>query len=361
LWRKWGKECDRVIIAGDDQQALYGFRGATPDAFLNPPIPDENKRFLEQSYRVPRAVHAAAVAWGDQIVLREPKTYLPRDEEGEVLASNRFRYAEPRQLCEYATQQGDEGRTVMILGSCSYMLSPIISELRSMGASYWNPYRTTRGDWNPLTPSTGVSASRRLLSYLAIDEDTFGDDARPWTGADLKCWVGVVKASEVLARGSKAKLDALPDDEIVSHSMLDELFLPEALAKAVPPDLSWFTDSLLAARRSTMEYPVRVLAKHGAKALIEDPKIVVGTIHSTKGAEADVVILLPDLSMNGFRQWSGESTGLMGRSSPSDERDAVRRLFYVGMTRARETLVLCSPSGSTAVPPYELAPGVRFF
>jgi len=50
-----------------------------------------------------------------------------------------------------------------------------------------------------------------------------------------------------------------------------------------------------------------------------------------------VVYLFPDLSFAGMNEWLGGGTA------------AVRRLFYVGMTRARETLILCEPAGSRSV------------
>jgi superfamily I DNA/RNA helicase len=56
----------------------------------------------------------------------------------------------------------------------------------------------------------------------------------------------------------------------------------------------------------------------------------VGTIHSVKGGEADVVFLFPDMSQAGDAAYQ--------RHGPA--RDAVIRLFYVGMTRAREALYL---------------------
>src|SRR5205085_4688692 len=56
LVRHWGAACDTVLLAGDDDQAIYGFRGATPDAFLDPPVDAEHKRVLHQSWRVPAAV-----------------------------------------------------------------------------------------------------------------------------------------------------------------------------------------------------------------------------------------------------------------------------------------------------------------
>jgi superfamily I DNA/RNA helicase len=66
---------------------------------------------------------------------------------------------------------------------------------------------------------------------------------------------------------------------------------------------------------------------------VEAPRVVVGTIHSVKGGEADVVYLFPDLSRAGDAQYQ--------RMGPP--RDSVVRLFYVGMTRARHTLYICQP------------------
>ena len=65
---------------------------------------------------------------------------------------------------------------------------------------------------------------------------------------------------------------------------------------------------------------------------ISQPKVIVGTIHSVKGGEADVVFLFPDLSPGAARMYETQ-----------DGRDSATRLFYVGATRARETLVICSP------------------
>ena len=51
-----------------------------------------------------------------------------------------------------------------------------------------------------------------------------------------------------------------------------------------------------------------------------------------KGGEADVVYLFPDISPQSYE---GIQRGVEGR-------DAVIRQFYVGMTRAREELVVCN-------------------
>jgi superfamily I DNA/RNA helicase len=67
--------------------------------------------------------------------------------------------------------------------------------------------------------------------------------------------------------------------------------------------------------------------------------VIVGTIHSVKGGEADVVFLFPDVSRAANTAYQ--------RFGP--ERDSVIRLFYVGVTRARKTLYICQRESSMAV------------
>jgi superfamily I DNA/RNA helicase len=66
---------------------------------------------------------------------------------------------------------------------------------------------------------------------------------------------------------------------------------------------------------------------------------VVGTVHSVKGGQADVVYLFPDLSRAGDSHYQV--------SGPL--RDSVLRVFYVGATRARETLYICQRENAMAV------------
>ena len=56
--------------------------------------------------------------------------------------------------------------------------------------------------------------------------------------------------------------------------------------------------------------------------LVEEPPVTLGTIHSVKGGEADVVYVFPDLSQAGYQEWCLHGEG----------RDSVFRLFYVAMT-----------------------------
>jgi hypothetical protein len=80
--------------------------------------------------------------------------------------------------------------------------------------------------------------------------------------------------------------------------------------------------------------------RSGVDALAEEPRLVIGTGHSVKGAEADVVYVFPDLSASATREWEGRPKN----------RDAIIRLGYVMVTRARESLILCNPAGPGYMP-----------
>lgn len=356
LIRKWGSQMERIVLAGDDDQCLYRFKGATPDAFLDPPVPDVDKQVLEQSWRVPNSVHRVAESWVHRLSRREPKLYLPREEEGKVDFLP-LHYNDTQRVVG-AVEEAMAAGTVMLLTTCSYMLDPVKHEMRKQGIPFHNPFRRSRGDWNPLKPSRGTSSRERLLAYLVIDERMFGEAARLWTGGDVKRWSHVVKTNGVFIRGAKDTIAGLPDNAEVPFTTLAALFKDETeLEQAVTPDLDWFSRNLLAASRGPLEFPITVVRRRGAAALIEEPQVVLGTIHSVKGGQADTVFLFPDLSARGQEEWTEQTAG--SAEARREGKDAVIRQMYVGMTRARERLVLCSPAGYRYVPPELMFAGVK--
>ena len=87
-----------------------------------------------------------------------------------------------------------------------------------------------------------------------------------------------------------------------------------------------------------VDYAIRVLEKFGAEAIVETPKISIGTIHSVKGGEADVVYLFPDMSRVGYQSVH----------TPKGKAATLRQ-FYVGMTRSKDVLVLSGASTQMAI------------
>jgi superfamily I DNA/RNA helicase len=173
-----------------------------------------------------------------------------------------------------------------------------------------------------------------------VGHPSAGDLQRPWTEGDVALWADLLLSNGVLRRGAKKALRAASITRKADLRYLDQLFEGGALDSLVDAWegdrrklLRWWRDRLTADGLARAAFPLEIAWKHGAGALMESPKVVVGTIHSVKGGEADVVYLFPDLSRAGDGQYQQ-----MG-----PPRDSVMRLFYVGMTRARHTLYISQP------------------
>ena len=335
LVRRWAEEAEFAILAGDGDQSIYAWRGASPKAFLGPEIDPNHNYHLKQSYRVPRSVHRVASKWIEKASYRYAVEYEPRDFEGEVIISHRgsSRLVEPVLDQVYADLEA--GKSVMLLATCGFSLARSISKLREDGVLFHNPYRKHNGSWNPLRG--GVE---RLNAFLTIDPSIHKERARLWTWGELRKWIDLVKSSQCLKSGAKKLLHRKDRTkarfEVISPADALDVFtetswqeLRQHLIERRPVD--WLKPNLLASKKRMMSYSFAIADQHGLGALQEDPKLVVGTIHSTKGGECDSCYIFPDLSPSGAREAANSAT-----------RDGVIRTFYVGMTRAREKLTLCS-------------------
>lgn len=346
LVRKWGRQAKYFVVAADDDQTIYGFTGATPEAVLDPEIPEGHKIILKQSFRVPRAVHARANEFIKQVERRQAKEYLPRDADGMLAYHPGGTYLSAEDYIRGALEEHlAAGRSVMLLASCEYMLRGVTSMLRKHAIPYHNPYRRTNGAWNPLRfgGKKSLGAINRLNALLVAHPD-YGFHQHPWTYADLAAWTEWVAAKGILRRGAKKFIADQDQTMRVTESEAAAIFedgaLPEVVglfSQSYTELLKWWSARLISSVQARAEFPVAIAAKHGIDALRQSPKVIIGTIHSVKGGEADAVFLFPDLSAAGARSYA------------SGGRDAAIRLFYVGMTRAKEALHLCSPVGSGAV------------
>lgn len=352
---------------------LYFFKGASSDNFIYPTLPAEQMHILSQSYRVPRQVQEYAEQWIKFVQHRQAKAYHPRrevlpdDTLGEIIdgkiiyrpgaqagsdftSNTTYSWQDPElylrgAIADYLSQ----GKEVMFLASCAYMLNPLKELLRTRGIPFHNPYRTSRVDWNPLGRSTnGVSSINRLLAFLRPSSNVWGEhEARMWTIEDFILWTEALQKKDVLRYHGKTPAAikryheelADNDPEALSQSLdliehLSEWLTDEALQNALDQNLDWFESKLTSDKRDALQYPLHVAKTHGGKTLFETPNVIIGTIHSVKGGSADVVYLFPDISMEAEEE-----------TKTREGRDALVRLFYVGMTRAKETLVLCAPAG----------------
>lgn len=109
------QKAERMYCAGDDDQAIYRWAGADVDQFINLPGGSE---VLEQSYRIPQAVHRLAESIVSRIHRRFPKKYNPKPQEGSV-----------RRLTSLEELDMSDGEW-LVMAQANYMLSPLQSSSR---------------------------------------------------------------------------------------------------------------------------------------------------------------------------------------------------------------------------------------
>lgn len=334
----WIRRADTGVLVGDAQQALYTWRGADPHALRA--LPYDTRRGLEQSYRVPRAVQRAALTWIGRQSTPIDSQYHARDADGSVTrlrASTR----DPHTIALVAQQHAAQGREVMILGTCRHHVAPVLGALRDVGEPYHNPHRAKDRTWNPLRAADGLA--QYICGYTS---------GSPWTWAQIASWAADIDARRWLEVGARSIIEhrITPDqdgrsdaEKAVSAGQLAEILGAGPAHPALRGDLDWYQAALKHSRRGELAVALSYARRHGAAVFAGPPSVVVGTAHSVKGAAADVVILIPDVSPSAWQQsWTaGHRTA---------RRDALVRLGYVALTRARDSVLICDAAGPLALP-----------
>lgn len=285
LLRRVAAHVPVVYFAGDDDQAVYHWSGADPYQLMRFM---GDRRVLAQSYRLPRAVKAFADSLAQRIQLRLPKPYAPRDEEGAVDWVNDLDKIDLRGAESY-----------LLLARSNYQLG----KLRHMARQQGVVYSLSDGKWSWNLPSVQAA-----LTYEQL------------------------RRGRMVPRKAVQALNAFLDHKLTVPRQ-DELAWEHVFGEAAK-DRPWF-DALTAMPVEDREY-VRAL-RRGGESLTKPGRVRIGTVHSVKGAEADHVVLLTDVSrrvLEGMRL----------------NADAEHRVQYVAATRARRTLTLIRPQTTSFWP-----------
>ena len=288
MCEKIWQNAKRVYISGDDDQAIFRWAGADIEHLITM---QGNVSVLNQSYRCPVEVHKVAHDIVTRINQRRNKEWNPRDVEGEV----RF-HAYPGGV------DMAEGNW-LALATCGYMLGELEEDLRYQGLPY-----TINGK-SPIKQDSikAVSAWNRLNEHEQI---SYNDVSAIY--ANLKSGVGV-------QRGYKG-LKTLEEGQVYD---VESLTMHHGLLNAgIPWDVAFNTIG-----EADKSY-IMSLEKHGGLGV--EPKINLSTIHMAKGGECDNVMLMTDLSRANKEEMEIDS-------------DDTNRVFYVGATRAKQSLHIINP------------------
>lgn len=285
-----GAAADEIYIAGDDDQAIFRWAGADVDFFMQLP---GTRTVLPQSYRVPKAVQATASTVASRIRTRVDKTWLPTEMDGEV---------------EYVTdvdQISMDTGTWLLLARNVYLLQGYTAYCTAQGYVFdsitESPIKVKTLQaiklWEALRRNEFVTAEAATIVYDYIRSGPGG-----------------------VERGGKVALKRVPETGSVNMEFLTsqcglrtQKIWHEALDRI--PELE-------------REYYIAAI-KRGEN-LMADPRIKINTIHGVKGGEADNVVIVTDMALRTWNEFS---------NNPDDEH----RVWYVAVTRARQKLFIIQP------------------
>jgi DNA helicase II / ATP-dependent DNA helicase PcrA len=293
---------------------------------------------------VPRSIHKLAEALIHTVTRWKEKTYFPRPADGSVLRLTTGSLKSTEYfILSSAMKHLEQGKSIMFLASCSYMLDPLIQMLRKNAIPFHNPYRKAQSFWNPLLAGKHGSTVRRIMALLATQPERH---KLSWTAGEIALWAEWLKIRGVLQTDALEWIQSFDQKRLIPIEQLGDFLEPGAFRSFCTACergggalLDWWADRVRADVHGRIQFPAELVRRGGAQRLIDPSQVVVGTVHSVKGGQADVVYLFPDLSHAGDANYQ--------RFGPS--RDSVIRVFFVGISRARETLYICQRETAMAV------------
>jgi superfamily I DNA/RNA helicase len=300
----YGDGVQWVYLAADPFQSVFSFGGADYNNFLAWEV--DKERTMPQSWRCPRPV----MELGERCLKRMNRGYFdrkiaPAAHDGCVIRE---------QSVERALGQVDSSRTTLILARCNYSLAKFSEILESRKV-----------------PHAGINEkddTKSLVAYNAYWKLQHGKGigGHEWKAAIELTPVKATGDAVFLRRGEKAawsqgrreNIDFIGADEIMQLGGATQALVAAissgGWAALLDRGKKWYD----AARRHGPETATR-------------PNVRLSTIHGAKGMEAQDVIL------------ATETSARVELERELDPRchDEECRLEYVGVTRAKERLVVC--------------------
>lgn len=359
-----------IMMVGDEDQSIYGFRAACPQALMDfeRNWPGAKVLLMEQNYRsTPQIVEAADIFIKQNKTRRDKNMRAHQSAGGEIViqpcASRLKQYA---QLANMAEEANAEQKQTAILYRNNDTALPIIDELNRRGIEY----RAKGVD--------GLFFTSKIVSDV---KDFFQlaknpDDKTAFLHLYYKMGLYMKRTTANLNVGGNGQnvFDAyaqIADEKLVPRHLKKTLQARKAQMKAVAAKnnpsyaIRMFAGEMgyenylydngidsfrldilrmLAEKEKTMDSflarldTLQQIVKEGGKS--KTAYCTLSTIHSSKGLEYRRVVLAD--VVDGVLPADVSSKGKAERLNAEEEE---RRLFYVGITRAKEELVVMAVNG----------------
>jgi len=380
---------DNLFMVGDEDQSIYGFRAAYPEALLNFEKEHRGAKILlmEQNYRSGSGIVSAADQFIQRNMLRHakhmvcaapeagssPETQPPGVREI-YLRGRKAQYKYLLKVADGCTEQ------TAVLYRNNESAIPLVDLLEREGI----PYRIRNAEVGFFTHRTVMDITNIIkLAYDPYDADAF------WSVYyKLGMYLNKDKAALICDLSRRMELPVL--DAALRYAQLEPMVIrnvkatrthlehmkedkgDQAISRIVKNmgygeylSRAGIRDSkinILTSIGSHTQSPAELLDRLGFLGDIfrskeQDPScpFILSTIHASKGLEYDTVYLM-DVMDGIFPEEAPASTKYMSK----EERRAFeeeRRLFYVGMTRARNKLCVFTTDAKSVLTEELFGPG----
>lgn len=354
-----------LFVVGDDDQSIYSFRGANPDIMLNfeKDYRTAERILLKNNYRSAPEIIASAGRLIQYNKNRFPKDYqAASDLKGQVVIKDYDDHTfEADYIINYIKEKASD-ETVAILGRTNNNLmyfanrlqeNNINFEMKEMPRDFYSHFAVQdilsylklaaglgqKSDFLRIMNSPDRNISREAVSSGEFNIDTVesyimrhdkNNIAARRFFEDIRhiCRIRPYAAITYIMKAAGYE-DYLRFQAAKKNLSISELLgiIKELTQRAGEyRTIDGFLKNVEAYQKSLLELSEK--QKQGDKA--ED--VFVATLHGSKGLEYDTVFL------------TDIAEGIMPykKADSKTQTEEERRLFYVGMTRARKKLVLCS-------------------
>ena len=292
----------RVYLAGDDDQGIYKWNGADPKYFTTyfpgrEVVLRQTRRFGKEIYKFSQIIRRGIFDSVDkEYVYTTKDSYIKR-----YLNFNEV----PFDAC-----QG----TWYILGRVNSSVTELKMAAKNCGLYYADNKGNKSFDakqWQAIKSWTNLSNGREITRDQAENMYKYIRELKDYDFRTPKFWQNV------------------PENQMFTLKYLIDwvgLDLTEEHAKA-----PWWEILKRNFTPRQTNYFILLLKKYGQKKLNEEPNIIIDTIHSVKGGEANHVLIYSKTN------WPASFS-----HKTKEEKSDEKRVYYTGVTRAKNTLHILS-------------------
>ena len=328
LIRHWIETTDRVYVAGDPDQSIYGFRGCSPDLFLS--LPAEDRGAHNGTRPVSRRCGMRIMAEAERILGR-PANVAPNSRPGRYGREVYTHTPEALPARIEDALQAYPGGPVFILSRFRRHVSKITRDLAAAGIPCTG-IRTDSGPWGAARIGRRKNALERETVNLwsltrAIRRYATGGDIAPIPYEEAEALIAAVLSParrQHAFTDLNAKIRQSPPIRVGDLSRW--IPLPPGDRRIV---------ALVNLLPALVEQIQTCLSREDRRGTVIAPEAVrVDTIHASKGLEAPAVLL-----------HTGYLSGLLDGLTDPDRMAEDRRVYFVGATRASHALILFDYTG----------------